>query len=147
MNEKAKNIILTAILLVLFIIGFFLPVLDFSFGVTLNGFEAFVMQGVSVMSSTSYSEYLWKVFLLITPVLDIVLIFWLLRKQVNLIAIVIVGLLVIIGSSSWIFKYGDLGILRIGYYYWLIVNLAIVGMNFLKMGRNKLDQEINTESN
>jgi mannose/fructose/N-acetylgalactosamine-specific phosphotransferase system component IID len=131
MNDFKKNIILTSILLVLFIIGFFLPVLDFSFGVTLNGFEAFVMQGVSVLSSTTYSEYLWKAFLLITPILDVVLIFWLLRKQINRIAIIIVGMLVLIGAASWIFRYGSLGILRIGYYYWLALNIALVAVNFI----------------
>lgn len=131
MKDRSKHIILTAILLILFIIGFFLPVLDFSFGVTLHGFEAFVMQGVSVMSSESYTEYLWKVFQMIIPVLDIVLIFWLLRKQVNQIAIIIVGLLVIVGAGSWLFKYSGLGILRVGYYYWLILNIALVAVNFV----------------
>ncbi|CAG5078304.1 hypothetical protein [Parvicella tangerina] len=145
-NDKTKNIILVAILLALFIIGFFLPVLDFSFGVTLNGFEAFVMQGVSVLSSTSYAEYLWKVFLLITPVLDIVLIFWLLRKQINLIAIVLVGIAVLIGSSSWIFRYGSLEILRAGYYYWLILNLLLVAVNFLAHGKKKLREDISKGS-
>lgn len=141
-SEKKKNIILTAILFILFAIGFLLPVLDFSFGTTLNGFEAFVMQGVSVMSSESYNEYIWKMFLLMTPILDIVLIFWLLRDKINLIAIIIVGAMAIIGSSSWILRYGDLGILRIGYYYWLIVNLALVGINLLHYAKkNKLGNQ------
>ncbi|MCB9189751.1 MAG: hypothetical protein H6599_10795 [Flavobacteriales bacterium] len=137
MTSKQKNIILTSILFILFIIGFFLPVLDFSFGVTLNGFEAFVMQGVSVMSSESYSEYLWKMLLLITPVLDIVLIFWLLRKKLNFYAIAIVGLLVLIGSSSWLLRYGDLGILRIGYYYWLILNILFITLNLIQQRKKR----------
>lgn len=137
MTSKLKNIILTSILFILFIIGFFLPVLDFSFGVTLNGFEAFVMQGVSVMSSESYSEYLWKMLLLITPVLDIVLIFWLLRKKLNFYAIAIVGLLVLIGSSSWLLRYGDLGILRIGYYYWLILNILFITLNLIQQRKKR----------
>lgn len=131
MKDRSKHIILSAILLALFVIGFFLPVLDFSFGVTLRGFEAFVMQGVSVFSSESYSEYLWKAFQLITPVLDIVLIFWLLRDKVNTTAIIIVGLLVILGAASWLFKYSGLGILRVGYYYWLILNIALVVVNMV----------------
>lgn len=131
MNNQSKHILLTAILLVLFVISFFLPVLDFSFGVTLNGYESFIMQGVSVLSSTTYSEYLWKVFLLITPILDLVLIFWMLRKQVNTLAIIIVGVLVTIGAFSWIFRYGSLGILRIGYYYWLVLNLGLIVINFV----------------
>ncbi len=137
MMDKKKNIILTAILFVLFLIGFFLPVLDFSFGTTLHGYEAFAAHSISVASSENYSEYLWKVFLLITPILDVVLIFWLLRKQINLIAIIIVGLLVLIGSSSWIFRYGDLGILRAGYYYWLILNVVLVGINFVFYKKRK----------
>lgn len=132
MNSKLKNILLTSILFALFIIGFFLPVLDFSFGVTLNGFDAFIMQGVSVMSAENYTEYLWKMFLMITPILDLVLIFWLLRKKINTYAIILVGLIVLIGSSTWLLRYGNLGILRIGYYYWLILNILFVVLNFVK---------------
>lgn len=139
MSNQSKHILLTVILLVLFAISFFLPVLDFSFGVTLNGYESFVMQGVSVLSSTTYSEYLWKVFLLITPILDLVLIFWMLRKQVNTIAIAIVGAIVIIGASSWIFRYGSLGILRIGYYYWLALNLGLIAINFVYHRKQNAD--------
>lgn len=138
MESRKKNIIFAAILFCLFIISFFLPVLDFSFGVTLNGFEAFVMQGVSVLSSKDYSEYIWKAFLLSTPILDLVMIFWLLRKDINLVAIVTVGMMVIIGSTSWLFRYGDLDILRIGYYYWLVLNLVLIGINLLVHKKDKV---------
>lgn len=137
MDERKKNIYLTLIFSGLFIIGFFLPVLDFSFGVTLKGYEAFIMQGVSVFSTTDYSEYLWKMLQFLTPLLDIVLILWFLRKEINSIALVIVSITVIISSSSWIIRYGDLGILRVGYYYWVLLNILIVFMNFIVNNRKR----------
>lgn len=128
---RKKHIIFTGILLLLFVISFFLPVIDFSFGTTLNGFEAFVLQAVSVYSAESYVEYLWKALLLATPILDVVLIFWLLRKQINKYAVIVLGGIVIISAASWMFRYGTLNILRVGYYYWLILNVLIVGIHFI----------------
>lgn len=131
MSIRQKDILVTLILLGLLIIGFFLPVLDFSFGLTLSGFEAFMMQMISTYSAETYADYLWKALLLVTPILDIVMIFWLLRKPINLVPLILVSSLLLISSGSWILRYGELGILRIGYYYWLILNLLIIVLNFM----------------
>jgi hypothetical protein len=49
----------------------------------------------------------------------------------------ILSFLTILGSFSWIIKYGGMDILLFGYYFWLLLIVSVIGFNFFKLTKQK----------
>ncbi len=134
---KKTNIIVTITFAFLFLYSLFMPALKFSFGMNLNGFQSFGANFARLFLSENYIEYLQVMISVIAPILTIVLIIWSLRSKIKLIPLSLLSILCLAGISVWLFKYGSIGVLMYGYYFWLILNVLIIGFNYFKFFNQK----------
>ena len=135
--SKKTNIIVTISFAFLFLYSLFMPALKFSFGMNLNGFQSFGANFARLFLSENYIEYLQVMISVIAPILTIVLIIWSLRSKIKLIPLSFLSILCLAGISVWLFKYGSIGVLMYGYYFWLILNVLIIGFNYFKFFNQK----------
>jgi hypothetical protein len=128
-----KKLSIPILFTLLFLITFFLPVLHFSFGKDLNGFEAFIFNFTRLFLVQNYIEYLKVVSTVLTSFFVLVMLIWSYRKQVKLIPVVMVGLIALITGLSWAAKYGGQGVLMFGYWVWIGYILLLIGYLLLKI--------------
>lgn len=140
---KKTNIIVTISFAFLFLYSLFMPALKFSFGMNLNGFQSFGANFARLFLSENYVEYLQVMVSVIAPILTIVLIIWSLRSEIKLIPLTLLSMLCLAGISIWLFKYGSIGVLMYGYYFWLILNVLIIGFNYYKFFRQRKKSIVN----
>jgi hypothetical protein len=134
---RKTNIIVSSIFLLGFIISLFLPVLKFSFGIEINGIFAFIANFSSIILTESYLDYLKVMLTVISPVLLVVLIIWSYRNEIKLLPLVIVSIICLLGTFSWLFRYAEANVLMIGYYVWCILTIAVIIFNLLKIFKFK----------
>jgi hypothetical protein len=122
-----KRFIAPIIFTVVFFSTFFLPVLHFSFGKDLNGFEAFIFNFTRLFMVQDYLTYLKVMSTVLTSFFVIVLLIWSYRAQTKLLPLIILGCFTLITAFSWVFKYSGQGVLMYGYWIWIgfIVSLVI----------------------
>ena len=135
--KRKTNIIISCSFLVLFFISLFLPVLKFSFGFELNGLYSFFANYSSIILTESFMDYLKVMLTVISPILLVVLIIWSFRKTINTIPLVIVSLVCLTGTFSWLFRYSGIDVLQFGYYFWCLLTVGVITFNFLKIFKFK----------
>lgn len=134
---RKTNIIVSSGLLLLFVVSLFLPVMSLSFGLEINGVLGIAANSFRLILTESYTEYLSVMSTVFTPILLLILVIWSFRKQLKMIPLTLLSVFTLIGGISWIFKYGGLDILLFGYYFWLILIIAVVAFNFFKIAKQK----------
>lgn len=137
MMTRKTNIFITVTFAFLLLYSLFMPALKFSFGMDLNGFQSFGANFVRLFLSESYGEYLKVMISVVAPILSVVLIIWSLRKDIKLIPLTLVSIFCLFGISVWLFKYGSIGVLMYGYYFWLVLNVLVIGFNYYKFFNKK----------
>lgn len=135
--SKKTNIIISCILSILFIVSLFLPIMKLSFGIEINGFFGLFANFFRLILTESYVEYLSVMGTIFTPIILLILIIWSFREKLKMIPLSILSFLTILGSFSWIIKYGGMDILLFGYYFWLLLIVSVIGFNFFKLTKQK----------
>jgi flagellar biosynthesis protein FlhB len=132
-----KRLLPPLIFTLLFLTTFFLPVLHFSFGKDLNGFEAFIFNFTRLFLVQDFVEYVKVVSTVLTSFFVLVLLVWSYRQHVKLIPTILVGSFVLITGFSWVFKYSGQGVLMYGYWIWLGYMCALIIYNITRTQKVK----------
>lgn len=117
----------------LYVLSFFLPVLRFSLGVKLSGWEVTALHFSEFAFVGSISEYVGFLF---TALVN----FWIVGLIIgfftggNKIYLALLSILAILSSFSWLFSLEHSSVLLFGYYVWLLSIILIVLGRILKKG-------------
>ena len=125
--------IIGSILLGLFALCLFLPVIKVSFIEYLGGFFAMFAPFARTIVSESFGEYLLKMFVALNPIFLLVLIAWSFRPQLKMIPLSILSTITFITGIFWFFKYKDESVLLYGYWFYMFLIILTIGLNFWKL--------------
>ena len=114
----------------LYILSFFLPVLKFSLGLKLTGWEVTALHFSEFAFIHSVTEYLGFLFTTLIHfwVIGLILGFFTGGKKIYLI---LLALLALLSSFSWFFILENPSVLLFGYYVWLLSIVLIISSRFL----------------
>jgi len=132
-----KDRLITGGLLGVFALSMFLPVMRFSFIEEMSGYQAFGANALRLIFVENYLEYLSVMFTVVSPIFLLILIFWTMRPQLKLIPVALLSSVTLFGGVVWLFKYGSQSILLYGYWVWLLLIVATVGVSFWKLKTQK----------
>ena len=126
------NRIITVGLALLFILSFVLPSLRGPLGIELSGFSVFGANIAAVVFVEDFYDYFLFLYTALTNVWVVLLLIWSVRVKVKTVPTIILSVLAITSSFSWMFKMEQLGVFLVGYYLWVISVLLITSFTLYR---------------
>jgi len=119
--------------LVLFLVSFFLPTVQLTDDIVLNGIMAFGVNAGMLFFVEDGAEYFEYVFSILTNVwvLWLLVRFW--RKGEKFPLTIVVALLALSSAIYWFFKVEDTGVLLYGFWVWIVAVTLVCLANVLKV--------------
>lgn len=129
--KKLKPIYLFSGGVVLYILSFFLPVLKFSLGVKLLGWEVTALHFSEFAFVHSVSEYVSYLFTALVNfwVIGLILGYFTGGTRVYL---ALLSILALLASFSWLVNFEHTSVLLVGYYVWLLSIVLIIAGRITK---------------
>jgi len=134
-NKKASLFFWSGVLL--YIVSFFIPAVQFSLGIKLNGFEATILHLFEFGFVTNTKEY-------ITYLSSALAHFWIIGLIIGYFTYSkkwifrLLSVLAITSSTYWLFALEETSVLLMGYYLWLTSIVLIIVGRYKKMRFCKL---------
>jgi len=118
--------------ILLYVISFFLPTIQFSLGVKLLGWETVFIQWSEIVFVKNTAEYLQFLLSSLTNLWVVGLIIGGISNSTNRLFRLILAILALVTSFSWLFVFENNSILLYGFYVWLLSIILIVVGRFLE---------------
>lgn len=129
---KNSNKFISFLLTGLFALTFVLPTLQGPMGVKFDGISVALINLFTIKFVTSFSDYIAYLFVALTNVWIVVLLFWSFRSELKITPTVLLSVLSITSAISWFFRMEDGNVLLIGYWLWLLTIILIAIFNLYK---------------
>lgn len=129
---KKSNKFVSFILVGLFAVTFLLPTLQGPMGVKFDGISVALINLFTIKFVTSFSDYIAYLFVALTNVWIIVMLFWSFRSKLKIVPTLMLSVLAITSAVSWFFRMEDGSVLLIGYWIWSLTILLIATFNLYK---------------
>lgn len=129
---KNNNKFISFLLVGLFALTFVLPTLQGPLGVKFDGISVALLNWFTIKFVADFSEYLSYLFVALTNIWVLVLLFWSFRSKIKFIPTLIISALAISSAIFWTLKMEDSSVLLIGYWIWMFTIILISGYDLYK---------------
>lgn len=130
--SKNANKLITFILVGIFALSFVLPTLQGPLGVKFDGISVAILNIGGIKFVQNIGEYITYLFIALTNLWVILLFVWSFRSKINFVPTLILSILAISSSLSWIVNMKENNVLLSGYWVWVISILLISVFNLAK---------------